>query len=178
MYGTSDLDVPHRLAVGFEVHPFGGMSVAGRYRFSSGMPFTPGFRDGVDVNGDGSGRNDPAFIVSGLGNETCLRDQVGQFAERNSCRGPSLHNMDIRINLNLLRIAGQQFQLMIDGLNILDGEIADPDRAVYLIDPNAPLDTSVPGQTAIPLVVNDNFGEPLIRRSTGRLLRIGLRLGY
>src|SRR5690606_30255587 len=66
--GRSDFDVPHRLAVGAELRLpiLAGVSIAGVYRYQSGYPFTPGFRDGVDMNGDGSGRNDPAFVDNAI----------------------------------------------------------------------------------------------------------------
>ncbi|MEP7324729.1 MAG: TonB-dependent receptor, partial [Gemmatimonadota bacterium] len=62
--GRSDLDIPHRLVLtaSYTVPGKAGLDVALRYRFRSGLPFTPGFRPGVDINGDGSGSNDPAFI--------------------------------------------------------------------------------------------------------------------
>ena len=34
-----------------------GMELGLRFRYRSGLAFTPGFRPGVDPNGDGSGRN-------------------------------------------------------------------------------------------------------------------------
>jgi hypothetical protein len=93
--GTSDFDLPHRLAAGVEIRFPGSMGprLAGVYRYRSGYPFTPGFPTGVDVNGDGSGRNDPAFVDPSIGGVSnlvgewdCLRSQSGRFAERNSCR--------------------------------------------------------------------------------------------
>ena len=62
--GRSDLDIPHRLVVtaNYTLPGKTGLDIALRYRFRSGLPFTPGFRPGVDMNGDGSGSNDPAFI--------------------------------------------------------------------------------------------------------------------
>ncbi|MGH7523743.1 MAG: carboxypeptidase regulatory-like domain-containing protein, partial [Gemmatimonadales bacterium] len=66
--GRSDLDIPHRVA-GTLTYTTGGrmpLILAARYRFRSGLPFTPGFRQGVDANGDGSGNNDPAFIGNGI----------------------------------------------------------------------------------------------------------------
>src|SRR5207249_6274311 len=62
--GTSDYDVPHNAFAGV-VLPISkgfGPRVGILYRYHSGYSFTPGFRDGVDMNGDGSGRNDPAFV--------------------------------------------------------------------------------------------------------------------
>jgi len=102
--GRSDFDRPHRLVVGAELElprALAGSRIAGLYRFSSGRPFTPAFRAGVDVNGDGSGMNDPAFVdpeipgMNALLDEwDCLAEMVGDFAERNACRGPSIHFLD------------------------------------------------------------------------------------
>ncbi len=65
--GTSDLDIPHRAVATVQYASGGAMplTLAARYRYRSGLPFTPGFPQGVDVNGDGSGGNDPAFIGRG-----------------------------------------------------------------------------------------------------------------
>ncbi|MES1259332.1 MAG: carboxypeptidase regulatory-like domain-containing protein, partial [Gemmatimonadota bacterium] len=69
--GRSDLDIPHRVSAtlsytGTAKYP---LTLAARFRYRSGLPFTPGFRNGVDANGDGSGANDPAFVgasISGM----------------------------------------------------------------------------------------------------------------
>src|SRR5690606_15780677 len=47
--GTSDLDIPHRvvLQAGYQVNA--GLSIAARWRWRSGLPFTPGFPAGVDA---------------------------------------------------------------------------------------------------------------------------------
>src|SRR5690606_32789463 len=103
--GRSDFDVPHRLSAGAELRIGGPLNarLAGVYRYRSGDPFTPGFRDGVDANGDGSGRNDPAFVderIAGVSELArawpCLRTQSGALAERNACRGPGVHGLDVR----------------------------------------------------------------------------------
>jgi hypothetical protein len=82
-------------------------------RSSSSSPFTP--RVGGDINGDGA-RNDAAFIFDPshtadpalrAGMETvlasapasvraCLERQLGEVAERNSCRGPWSYSLDLR----------------------------------------------------------------------------------
>ncbi len=100
--GRSDFDVPHRVVLGAELD-FGLVRFAGFYRFQSGAPFTPGFRPGVDANGDGAFANDPAFVDDQIPGVTdlfaswdCLREQVGRFAERNACRGPGVHTVDVR----------------------------------------------------------------------------------
>jgi hypothetical protein len=105
--GRSDFDVPHRVVAGLELD-LGLVRFTGFYRFRSGMPFTPGFRTGVDVNGDGSFDNDPAFVDDGIvgvsdlfGRWDCLRGQVGRFAARNACRGKGVHTLDARLAVPL-----------------------------------------------------------------------------
>ena len=184
----SDFDAPHRVVVGAELRfPLGLTTsrIAAFYRFSSGVPFTPGFRDGVDVNGDGSGRNDPAFIddtvvgmESLLATWDCLAEQAGRFAARNSCRGPDRHRLDLRLAIGLFELAGHPMEVVVDALNVLDADLGVPDRAVFLIDRNGSLTTSPDGTITVPLVVNDRFGVPLVRNSAGRSLRFGIRMGF
>ena len=62
--GTSDFDIPERLVAGARFHfDVGqGADISATYTYQSGRPFTPGYRTGVDANGDGSARNDVAFV--------------------------------------------------------------------------------------------------------------------
>jgi carboxypeptidase family protein len=107
--GRSDLDVPHRFAGSAEYRSRGRspVTVGARWRYRSGLPFTPGFRPGVDVNGDGGGRNDPAFLdaaVSGLSAALAAgrcEAAAGDFAKRNSCREPSVNGLDLYLALGL-----------------------------------------------------------------------------
>lgn len=184
----SDFDIPHRVAVGVELTTPGRLdvSLAGFYRFQSGAPFTPGFRDGVDANGDGSARNDPAFVddeVPGIADLVsqwaCLRKQLGQFAGRNSCRSPGIHTLDVGVRVGLVRLAGFWSELRIDALNLLEADLEYPDRALFFVDPNGAVTTDpVTGVVSVPLVVNPAFGEPLSHRTSGRMLRLGLRAGF
>ena len=183
--GRSDFDVPHRVVAGGELD-LGVVRLAGFYRFQSGFPFTPGFRDGVDANGDGSFNNDPAFVddaIAGAGdlfNEwECLRVQVGRFARRNSCRGDPIHTLDVRVVLRAFEARGYSVELVADGVNLLDPEVAELDRALYLVDASGALVTDpVLAETTVPLLVNPNFGQPVRGLSTGRFFRVGLRVGY
>jgi hypothetical protein len=160
--------------------------VAVRYGLTSGRPFTPGFRPGVDANGDGSASNDPAFVDQGLpgmdallGGWSCLVRQAGRFAERNSCRDPVVHSLDVRATLGPLEMAGLTAELWIEGLNLTDEAAAVRDHALYLVEPGTPLATNpATGAVTVPLVVNGGFGRPLAHRSSGRFLRLSLRLGY
>ncbi len=183
--GTSDLDVPHRLSVGAEVS-FGVVRLAGLVRYQSGMPFTPGFRDGVDANGDGSWSNDPAYVsdtVTGtaalLGSWACLRRQIGSFAARNSCRGPAITSADARLVLRLFTLSGAPAELVVDGLDLVTLNDGIVDRALYLVDPARTLSTNpVSGVVTVPLVANAGFGKLLVRRSPGSTVRAGVRFNF
>ncbi len=186
--GRSDYDVPHRLTLGVFMFPLGrpGFSVALLYRYRSGYPFTPGFRDGVDVNGDGSGRNDPAFVDEGIAGVTelldeweCLRLDSGRFVTRNACREPALSTLDLRLGLGPFRLGGYPVELVADFLNVTDAERPVVDRALYLVDPDAGITTDEnTGRVTLPLVANENFGQALGRMAQGRVLRIGFRVNY
>jgi len=184
--GRSDFDVPHRAALGGELALGGRIAprLAAVYRFRSGYPFTPGFRPGVDANGDGSARNDPAFVdpaVPGYAEVasswTCLRGQEGGFAERNACRESGVHSLDARIAFDFLRSGRRSAALVIDALGLLTSTVGETDRALYLVDPAGALET-VEGRTALPLVANPSFGDPIVRYATGRTIRIGFQVDY
>jgi hypothetical protein len=180
---TSDFDVPHRIAAGATIRQ-GRVSVSGVYRFRSGLPFTPRYRAWVDANGDGSGRNDIAFVpsVAQLGTLAsewpCLEKQAGGFAWRNSCRGPAAHAVDLRVQVALGRLGGMDAVLSVDGLNLIEGAHGVIDDALMLVDRDAAIDVSSDGSTVtIPTVVNDGFGSVLYPASRGRMIRVGVRLG-
>ena len=60
-----------------------------------------------------------------------------------------------------------------------DTELAIRDHALYLVDASGALVSDpVAGAVTVPLVANENFGEPLAQRGTGRALRFGLRVNY
>ena len=183
--GVSDLDVPHRATLGAEV-AIGIFKIEGLVRYRSGLPFTPGFRDGVDANGDGATGNDPAFVsdtVSGaaavIGKNSCLSGQIGQFAARNSCRGPAVTSVDARVAVRLFSLFGAPADLVVDGLNLVTTEDGVMDRALYLVDPARALATNAAtGVVTVPLVANPNFGKLLYRRSPAAVARVGLRLDF
>jgi hypothetical protein len=107
-----------------------------------------------------------------------LLEQVGRFAERNACRGPSVQRLDLRLVLGPFRL-GYPLELVVDGLNLLDAEYAEVDRALYLVDPGASLTTDpATGVVTVPLVANPGFGNVIRRFGSGRALRIGIRVNY
>jgi hypothetical protein len=179
--GTSDFDVPDRLVAGLSVD-LGvgtGATLSALYRYSSGLPFTPGYRYGVDVNGDGSGANDPAFIPrsDALPDRDCLDDHLGAFVARNACRGPARQSLDARITVGLGTLGGQPVELRLDGFNLVESEAGLVDHALFLVDPDAPLATGPDGTLTVPTLVNPDFGEVVLPSSPGRILRIGFRIG-
>jgi hypothetical protein len=160
-------------------------AVALVYRFRSGDPFTAGFRQGVDANGDGSAANDPAFLdpavpgFSALASSwSCLSGGAGAFAVRNACRGPAVHSLDARVGVDVLRSGAHGVRLTVDGLNLLGGGSGPRDNAVYLVDPSRSLSTDAGGRVVVPLIANPDFGQPLLRRGSGRTLRVSLQLAY
>ncbi|MFN8646668.1 MAG: carboxypeptidase regulatory-like domain-containing protein [Gemmatimonadales bacterium] len=186
--GVSDLDVPHRAVLLASWRTAGSVpvTVAARYRFRSGLPFTPGFRPGVDANGDGSGRNDPAYVddaIPGLsqviGDHDCLGDQVGHMAKRNSCRSDANHALDLSTAVGLpLRSLGGRVELTVDVLNLVSTPVGIVDRALVLVDPTGTLATDPQGNVTLPLIANPRFGRFLSRRTEPRMVRFGLRLAY
>lgn len=183
--GRSDFDIPHRIVAGAELSA-GPVRIAGIYRYRSGTPFTPGFRQGVDANGDGSGLNDPAFVddqIPGMdeliARWDCLRDQVGRFAERNACRAPGVHTLDARIALPMLRLGSYRTEIVLDALNVIESDVAEPDAALYIVDESRSLTVDeANGIVQMPLVANPLFGKPFARRTPGRMLRLGIRVNY
>ena len=183
--GRSDLDVPHRAVAGAE-WSLGIVRLAGLARYQSGEPFTPGFRDGVDANGDGSSGNDPAFVSSAvpgtpavLARWACLRQQVGRFAGRNSCRGPAIMGVDARLVMRLFTVSGAPAELVVDGLNLVTTNEGIVDRALYLVDPTRSMVANpATGIVTVPLVANPNFGKLLVKRSPSALVRAGLRFNF
>ena len=183
--GTSDFDMPHRLSLVTEVaiplplEP----TLAVAYSLRSGLPFTPSFPAGVDVNGDYA-ENDPAFVDdmlpgmnAALDEWDCLRDQVGSFAERNSCRGDMVDMLDARFSLTLDSPLGSA-RVFAEGLNLLETELGRPDAALLRIDPAGQLEVdATSGAIRVPLMVNEGFGAPVRDAVSGRIFRFGLEVG-
>lgn len=179
---TSDFDVPNRATAAASAS-IGFATVSAAYHYRSGLPFTPRYRAGVDANGDGSIRNDVAFVDAStvdplLSDWACLKDQVGGFAVRNSCRAPAGQSVDVRLRLGLGRIGGHEASLVVDGFNLIESKDGLVDDALVLVDPAGSIATSADGSTVtVPVSVNPDFGRVLYPSSRGRIVRIGLRLG-
>jgi hypothetical protein len=138
-------------------------------------------RSGADINGDGSAFNDVAFVPSRqllgeLADEwSCLASQAGSFAERNSCREPARHELDLAVEVRLFKLGNSALSLVIEGMNLTDSESGLRDSSLLL--PNADLPISSSGTTvSIPMIVNPNFGDLLVPTNAGRTLRATLRI--
>ncbi|NNF28850.1 MAG: hypothetical protein HKN73_16615 [Gemmatimonadetes bacterium] len=177
--GTSDFDIPVRAVAAATMNPTSSVRLTASYRFRSGRPFTPGFRVGTDANGDGSSWNDPAHIpdaqtLGALGESwSCLSDQAGQFASRNSCRGPSVQRIDAQVAFSL---PSERATLLVEALNVLDQGEELVDGALWLLDgsPTA----SGAGAVQVPYVLNPSFGQSLRSLGIGRLFRVGVRVDF
>lgn len=185
--GTADTDAPHRVIAAAEWSPSlaGAFRLGMVYRLKSGAPFTPGFRDGVDANGDGVWGNDPAYVDLALpgmdalrADHACLSRSSGAFAERNDCRGVITHRLDLRASFRLMTLAAGPMDLVLDAMDVIPRASGRIDRALYLVDRTGAVATNgSTGVTTVPLVVNPNFGELLADRAPGMLFRVGLRIG-
>lgn len=177
--GVSDLDRPHRLTGTLAVPlPVGeGSRLSAVYRFWSGTPFTPGYAPGVDANLDGVMGNAPAFVSDAAAAAhpgwDCLDDDRGAFATRNGCRRADLQTLDLRLEIGL---PGPGIGLFVDAFNVLDQEVEWIDTALLGVRAGSTL-TSVGASTALPFETNAGFGSGLADRSSGRMIRLGVRVG-
>ncbi|MGH7583685.1 MAG: carboxypeptidase regulatory-like domain-containing protein [Gemmatimonadales bacterium] len=185
--GRSDLDIPHRVAatVSYTSRGKSPFTLAARYRYRSGLPFTPGFRGGVDVNGDGSGGNDPAFLGSDaaipgigalVGANSCLAGQANQIAGRNSCRDPGVHSVDLHASITLPMGGAHPVALTVDGYNVAGSATGLYDHAAVLVDGSRSITFDQSGHVVLPLVANPDFGKLLSRRGIPRQIRVGFRV--
>jgi len=186
--GRSDFDVPHRIALAgsYKMGSTTPISIGARWRYRSGLPFTPGFRQGVDPNGDGAGGNDPAYLdaaITGIGNTLSAagcKSGTNVFAKRNSCREGEAQSLDLRFSIGLPLKAkdGSQLAIVLDAFNVVSSAVGLVDRALVLVDPNGLITVDGQGNVTLPLVVNPNFGNIQSRRNDPRLFRVGVRMEY
>ena len=185
--GRSDLDIPHRVTAGAEYRTLGRLPVvlSARYRWRSGLPFTPGFRPGVDLNGDGAANNDPAFLDAGVAG---VQDALGQaactaalnaFAARNSCRAEAVHGLDLGLRIGLsVAPMGARLVITVDAFNVISSKVGVVDRALFKVNPATALTTSGARTVTVPLLANPAFGNLASRRGEPRLIRLGLGIEY
>lgn len=181
---VSDFDVPHRLsALVILPLPLPGESyLSGLYTFRSSPPFTARVASGLDANGDGSPFNDVAFVpASGGGIEAlaanwdCVSEALGQFAERNACRGDPLHTVDLRLSFGLPAFRGVSPAIVVDGLNLTDTDTGIRDDNLLVLGGGTV--TREGQEFRVPYKVNPGFGDWVFRGDRGRMLRVGLRIG-
>jgi hypothetical protein len=162
------------------------MRLTALYRFQSGYPFTPGFRPGVDANGDGSAVNDAAYVDDRIAGMTdllsawpCLSSRTGGFAERNGCRAPNLQALDARLAFEIGFAGARALSVIVDAVNLIATEDGVVDRALYLVPPAANLTVSPDGRSyTVPLAANPDFGTMRNRFTPQRFLRLGMRVGF
>jgi len=80
--------------------------------------------------------------------------------------------------LGLADLQGRRIEFIADALNILDTDTGERDSALLLVDRDGVIESNPDGTLTLPLVANPNFGEALVRRSTGRSFRFGIRVGF
>jgi hypothetical protein len=134
-WGPSDFERRHVVVLNGTVDLPAGFQVAAIYRGQDGTPWTP-VVDG-DVNADGIDGNDRAFVGTDLTFTSaeeaaqlqdllvefdCLQDQEGSIAERNSCRNPWWHRLDLRLQKEFPTVAGQSIVLLVDVFNLLNDD--------------------------------------------------------
>ncbi len=181
--GRSDLDVPHRVVIraNYDSPGNGALHLGARWRWRSGLPFTPGYAPGVDVNGDGASTNDPVGLgsVGGvaalLGGAGCDVGSGG-LAARNSCRSKAVQAIDLEAGVRLPVGGDRLVMLTVDAFNLAASAIGYVDRAAVLVDPSGAITTDASGNMVLPLVLNDHFGQLLSRRTAPRTIRFGLRV--
>jgi hypothetical protein len=146
---TSVFERPHRfIAYGTYTLPWQLTDVTLYYEGVSGSPIV--YVANGDLNGDGYNGNDPIYIPrdatdpseirigTGVGNafqqdvaaaqafdrfigeHDCLNEQRGSIMERNSCRTPFQHRVDLSVRQAIPQLFGQQLSLQLDVFNFLN----------------------------------------------------------
>jgi hypothetical protein len=132
--GRSARDVPHNL-IATAILPAGfGATASFFFRVRSGTPYAPVVTG--DANADGTPSNDLAYIPRDsldislrnpaaygdldrfIQSEPCLREQRGRIVHRNSCRNPSVRNLDGRISREWVVRGGRGVELSADFFNM------------------------------------------------------------
>ena len=113
-----------------------GVQLGAIWRSQSGRPWSVVGDD--DLNGDGVLFNDRPFIFAPadlpvadeadrqvyadlLDRYSCIGDYVGRILERNTCRFPWTHSLDMRLSKSFGTFQDQRIQLEVDAFNVLNG---------------------------------------------------------
>jgi hypothetical protein len=138
VWDRSDQERRHQLLATIVVPMSASIELSTVARLVSGVPFTPTV--GTDINGDGQ-RNDQAFVFNpastsdtavahGMGRllvngspsaRLCLPSHLGTIAARNSCTGPWVPGLDLRLNVKPGGPLRHQLTLSVTALNTLVG---------------------------------------------------------
>jgi hypothetical protein len=225
---SSVFERPHRvLAYGTYTAPWRTTDITAYYEGVSGLPFL--YVASGDLNGDGYNGNDPIYVPrnaldpneirigTGIGaafvqntaaaeafdrfisSQECLNSQRGQIMERNSCRTPFQHRMDLAVRQAIPPIRGQQVSLQLDFFNFFNflnsdwGQVKLPTLSPNFPDQRALVQTGRnpgPLNQSIPTFTFDNrlytstagapdFGAPLpFEGRTGSVYQIQMTLRY
>jgi outer membrane receptor protein involved in Fe transport len=225
---TSNFERPHRvLAYGTYTLPWGLTDLTLYYEGVSGLPFV--YVVNGDLNGDGFNGNDPIYVPrdatdvneirigTGVGaafvqnvqaaqaferfisSQECLDSQRGQIMERNSCRSPFQHRLDVSLRQSIPQIRGQQVALQLDFFNFLNflnkdwGQVRLPTLSPTFNNQSAlaqvgrnpgPLDQSIPTFTFDNRLYQSDadrpgFGGPTpFEGRTGSVYQVQLTLRY
>jgi hypothetical protein len=160
---TSNFSRPHRiLAYGTYTLPWGGLTdITLYYEGSSGVPFVyvaGGSGTVGDLNGDLVNGNDPIYIPRNatdpneiqmstpvaaqaferfISSQPCLDRQRGRIMERNSCRSPFQHRLDLSIRQAIPSVRGHRLAVQLDIFNLMNlldrdwGEIKLPTLSAF-----------------------------------------------
>jgi hypothetical protein len=177
---TSNFSRPDRiLAYGTYTLPWGGLTdITLYYEGSSGVPFVyvaGGSGTVGDLNGDLVNGNDPIYIPRNatdpneiqmstpvaaqaferfISQQPCLDRQRGRIMERNSCRSPFQHRLDLSIRQAIPSVHGHRLAVQLDIFNLLNlinrdwGEIQLPTLSAFNNNQSALI---VTGRTPGPL---------------------------
>jgi hypothetical protein len=137
-WGRADEERRHQFLATVVVPLHRGVELTAIGHVVSGIPFTPEVAQ--DINGDGQ-RNDRAFVFdpartadTGIANgmrrllangpptaRACLPAQFGQLVGRNSCVGPWVPNLDLKLNITPGGWLARRLTLSVTAFNTLVG---------------------------------------------------------
>ncbi len=135
-WGRSTFSREHTLVFSSFVNLPWGIQASAILRSQSGRPWSPVGDD--DLNGDGVRFNDRLFVFSAanlptddegdrdvyrsiLEEYSCISDFQGEILERNTCRFPWTHQLDMRLSKGFEFQSSQRLEVQVDLFNVLNG---------------------------------------------------------